>query len=155
ENLPVDKITLVESGRVMSCKILDEGTEVVKVQRTMSSGVGGQMPIRRDAISRIEKGKGIGTDFVARWDSAQKGTIANQGEVVSWCKENTLPGQANRVAFTTLRTAPPNTLARAEAGFPADPVKQSEDIAKGGLILYQGRNWKPKELRDKFTGDGF
>jgi hypothetical protein len=155
ENLPVDRITLVESGRVMNCKILEETGEIVKVQRTMSSGVGGQMPIRREAISRMEKGKGIGSDFATRWQSAHSGTIAAQVELLGWCKDNSLPGQARLVAYTILRADPSNTLARTEAGLPADPVKQSEDVAKGGVILYQGRNWKPKELRDKLTGDGF
>jgi hypothetical protein len=155
ENLPVDRITLVESGRVMNCKILDEGAEVLKVSRTLASGVGGQMPIRREAISRIEKGKGIGTEFATRWEAAQKGTLASQVELLSWCKDNTLTGQAKLVAFTILRADPSNTLARTEAGFPADPVKQAEEIAKGGLIMYQGKNWNPKQLRDKFVADGF
>jgi len=155
ENLPVDRVTLVESGRVMNCKILDEGAEVVKVSRIMASGVGGQLPIRRDAISKIEKGKGIGSDFAARWESAQKGTLAGQVELLSWCKDNTLPGQAKLVAFTILRADPSVTLARTESGLPTDPVKYAEELAKGGMIAYQGKNWSPKQLKDKFISDGF
>jgi hypothetical protein len=155
ENLPVDKITLVEGGRTMNCRILDEGAEIVKVSRTLASGVGGQMPLRRESISRIEKGKGVGTEFASRWESAQKGSLATQVELLLWCKENNLAGQAKLVAFTILRADPSNTQARAEAGLPADPVKNAEELAKGGVILYQGKNWIAKELKEKFQRDGF
>src|SRR5205807_5732994 len=59
------------------------------------------------------------------------------------------------VAFTILRADPANTLARTEAGLPADPVKTADEIAKGGMIAYQGKNWNPKQLRDKFVSEGF
>jgi hypothetical protein len=155
ENLPVDKVTLVEGGRILNCKILDEGAEIVKVSRTLSSGVGGIMPLRRDNISRIEKGKGIGTEFAAQWESAQKGSLAAQVGLLVWCKENNLAGQAKLVAFTIVKADPSNTQARAEAGLPADPVKNSEEVAKGGVIAYQGKNWIAKELKEKFLRDGY
>jgi len=49
---------------------------------------------------------------------------------------------------------PSNTLARAEAGLPADPVKNAEEIARGGVIAYQGKNWSAKELKEKLFRDG-
>src|SRR5262249_28497183 len=55
ENLPVDRVTYIESGRVMNCRILEEGAELIKVSPAGASGVRGQIPIRREAI-RIEKG---------------------------------------------------------------------------------------------------
>lgn len=154
ENLPVDKVTLTD-GRVLNCKILDEGADVVKVSRALSGGVGGQLPLRRDNITRIEKGKGIGTEFTAQWQTARKGSLAAMIELLMWCKSNNLAGQAKLVAFTILKGDPANPQARTEAGLPADPVKHSEDVARGGLIAYQGRNWQPKELRDKFLSDGY
>src|SRR5204862_5138108 len=154
ENLPVDRITYIAGGRVLNCRIVEEGEEVVKVARALSGGVGGQMPIRKDAI-RIEKGKGIGTEFATRWEAARKGALSAQVELLGWCKDNTLPGQAKLVAFTILRSDPSNTLARGEGGLSPDPVKNAEDLAKGGLIPYQGKNWNPKQLRDKFIADGY
>jgi hypothetical protein len=154
ENLPVDRITYIETGRVLNCRILEEGTEVVKVSRALAGGVGGQMPLRRDAI-RIEKGKGIGTEFAIRWEAVRKGPASGQIELLSWCKDNTLPGQARLVALTILHADPSHALARGEAGLPPDPVKNAEELSKGGLILYQGRNWNPKQLRDKFLSDGY
>jgi hypothetical protein len=153
EGLPLDKITLTD-GRVMNCRIIDEGTDVVKVSRTLAGGVGGQLPIRRENITRIEKGKGIGTEFASRWESARKGSLASQVELLGWCKENTLTGQAKLVAFTILRNDPSNTVARAEAGLPADPVKMAEEVSRGGIIVYQGRNWPAKELKEKLLKDG-
>lgn len=155
ENLPVDRITLADGGRVLNCKILDEGTDVIKVARTMSSGVGGQMPIRRENITRIEKGKGVGTEFLARWETTKSGTIASQVELLVWCKENGLAGQAKLVAFTILKSDPSNTQARTEASLAPDPVKNAEEVAKGGIIAYQGKNWNPRELKEKFLRDGY
>jgi hypothetical protein len=154
ENLPVDKVTLAD-GRVLNCKVIDEGVDVVKVSRALSGGVGGQLPLRRDNITRIEKGKGIGTEFTAQWQTARKGSLAAMIELLMWCKTNNLAGQAKLVAYTILKSDPANPQARTEAGLPADPVKQSEDLAKGGFISYQNRNWPAKELRDKFLSDGY
>jgi hypothetical protein len=154
DNLPVDRITYTETGRVLNCRILEEGEEVVKVSRMLAGGVGGQLPIRREAI-RIEKGKGVGTEFAARWETVRKGPAAAQVELLGWCKDNTLPGQVRLVAFTILRSDPSHTLARSEAGLPPDPVRNAEELAKGGLITYQGKTWNPKQLRDKFVADGF
>jgi len=125
------------------------------VSRALSGGVGGQLPLRRDSITRIEKGKGIGTEFTGQWQTARKGSLAAMIELLMWCKSNNLAGQAKLVAFTILKGDPANPQARTEAGLPADPVKHSEDVARGGLIAYQGRNWQPKELRDKFLSDGY
>lgn len=154
ENLPVDKVTLSD-GRVLNCKILDEGADVVKVARALAGGVGGQLPLRRDNITRIEKGKGIGTEFAAQWTTARKGSLAAMIELLLWCKTNTLTGQAKLVAYTILKSDPANPQARTEAGLPSDPVKHSDEVAKGGIIAYQGRNWPAKELRDKFLADGY
>jgi hypothetical protein len=154
EGLPIDKVTLAD-GRVLNCRILDESPEIVKVSRTMSGGVGGQLPLRRENITRLEKGKGVGTEFQSRWETAQKGTMAGLVELLVWCKENALTGQGKLVAYTILKTDPSNTQARAEAGLPADPVKNSEEVARGGVIVYQGRNWPARELKEKFLKDGY
>lgn len=153
EGLPTDKVTLAD-GRVLNCKILDEGTDIVKVSRTLSGGVGGQLPLRRDNITRIEKGKGIGTEFNTRWESAQKGTMAGLVELLGWCKENSLTGQAKLIAYTIVKSDPSNTQARNEAGLPSDPVKNAEEVARGGIIVYQGRNWPARELKEKLLKDG-
>lgn len=154
EGLPVDRITLAD-GRVMNCRILEEGTDIVKVSRTLAGGVGGQLPLRRENITKIEKGKGIGTEFSSRWESAQKGSVATQVELLGWCKENTLTGQAKLVAFTILRSDPSIVPARTEAGLPSDPIKNAEDLAKGGIIPYQNRNWPARELKEKLLKDGY
>jgi len=153
EGLPTDKITMTD-GRVLNCRILDEGADIVKVSRTMSGGVGGQLPLRRENITRVEKGKGIGSEFNARWESAQKGTMAGLVELLGWCKENSLTGQAKLIAFTIVKSDPSNTQARNEAGLPADPVKNAEEVARGGIIVYQGRNWPARELKEKLLKDG-
>lgn len=155
ENLPVDKVTLTDGNRVMNCKILEEGPEVIRVNRTLASGVGGQMTLRRESIAKLEKGRGVGTEFATRWQTVQKGGVPAQVELLGWCKENNLAGQAKLLAYTILKADPSNTVARTEAGLPADPVKNSEEIAKGGVIAYQGKNWPAKELKDKFIRDGF
>jgi hypothetical protein len=154
EGLPVDKLTLGD-GRVLNCRVLEEDVDVVKVSRTVTGGVGGQMSFRRENIARLEKGKGIGADYAVRWESARQGALAAQVEVLVWCKENGLQGQARLAAFTILRTDPSNTQARAEAGLPADPVKNAEDLARGGAIVYQGRSWTPRDLREKLLKDGY
>ena len=155
EKLPVDRITYRESGRVLNCRILEDGADAVKISRTLAGGVGGQMSIRREEIASVEKGKGIGAEFATRWEAARKGALPAQVELLTWCKDNTLPGQAKLVAFSILRADPSNTLARAEAGLPADPVKNAEDLASGSLIVYQGKSWNPRQLREKFVSDGF
>lgn len=152
DSLPVDRIT-TNDDRPMNCRILDEGAEIVKVERRMSTGVL-QLPLRRDNIKRIEKGKGVGAEFPARWESAKKGSIASQVETLVWCKDNNLISQAKLIAYTVVSADPSNTQARTEAGLPADPVKFSEDMAKGGIIVYQGKNWTPKDLKEKFLKDG-
>lgn len=154
EGLPTDRVTLAD-GRVLNCRILDESPDLVKVSRTLSGGVGGQLPLRRENITRIEKGKGVGAEFPARWETAQKGTMAGLVELLVWCKDNALTGQAKLVAYTIVKSDPSNTQARAEAGLPADPVKNSEDVARGGVIVYQGRNWPVRELKEKFLKDGY
>ena len=154
EGLPVDKVTM-KDGRVLNCRVVDEGAEVVKIARALSGGVGGALPLRRENIARIEKGKGVGTEFQARWETAQKGSLAGLIELMLWCKENTLPGQAKLVALTIAKTEPANLQARVEAGLPADPVKNAEDVASGGVIVYQGRNWPAKDLMEKFLKDGY
>jgi hypothetical protein len=154
ENLPVDKVSLSD-GRTLNCKILDEGPEVVKVARMLAGGVGGQLPLRRENITRIEKGKGIGAEFAAQWATARKGSLSAMIELLLWSKTNNLAGQAKMVAYTILKSDPANPQARTEAGLPADPVKQSEEASKGGIIVYQGKNWSPKDLRDKFLSDGY
>lgn len=153
ENLPVDKVSMAD-GRTLNCKILEEGAEVVKVSM-VGGGVGGQLPLRRENITRMEKGKGIGTEFAAQWQTARKGSLVAMIELLLWSKSNNLKGQAKMVAFTILKSDPSNPQARAGAGLPADPVKQSEEAAAGGIIVYQGKNWTPKELRDKFLSDGY
>jgi hypothetical protein len=150
ENLPVDRIVLNEGGRVVNCKVLDEGDENVKVARA-----GGQMSFRKESIQRIEKGKGIGGEFATRWETAQKGGVAPQVELLAWCKENALLSQAKLVALTIVRADPSNAAARIDAGLPADPVKHSEAVASGGVITYQGKNWTPVELKEKFLKDGY
>ncbi len=154
EGLPLDRVTL-NDGRVLNCRVIDEGVDIVKVSRTLAGGVGGQLPLRRDTITRLEKGKGIGAEYATRWAAAQKGSLAAQVEILGWCKESGLPGQAKLAAFSILRSDPSNTLARGEAGLPADPVKNAEEIAKGGVIVYQGRSYPPRELREKFIKDGY
>jgi hypothetical protein len=135
--------------------VIDEGADVVKVTRTVSAGVGGQMSFRRETIARLEKGKGVGADYASRWEIARKGPLAGQVEILVWCKENGLAGQARLAAFTILRTDPSNTQARTEVGLPADPVKNAEDVARGGVIVYQGRSWPPRDLREKLIKDGY
>jgi hypothetical protein len=154
EGLPTDKVTLAD-GRVLNCRILEEGPELVKVSRMMSSGVAGQVPLRRENITRLEKGKGVGAEFATRWETAQKGTLAGLVELLVWCKENSLPGQAKLVACTIVKQDPSNTQARTEAGLPADPIKIAEEASRGGIIAYQGRNWTVKELKEKFLKDGY
>jgi len=153
EGLPVDKVTM-NDGRVLHCRVIDEGIDIVKVARTLSGGVGGQLPLRRDTITSIEKGKGVGADFEARWAATRTGSVAEQVELLGWCKENGLPGQAKLAALTILRADPSNTQARSEAGLPADPVKNAEAVASGAVIVYQGRSWAPADLREKFLKDG-
>jgi hypothetical protein len=154
EGLPTDRVTM-NDGRVMNCRILEESPEVVKISRALSGGVAGQLPLRRENINKIEKGKGIGTEFTTRWESAQKGTTAGLVELLVWCKENALTGQGRLVAYTILKADPSNTQARAEAGLSADPVKNADEVARGGIIAYQGRNWPVRELKEKFLKDGY
>ncbi len=154
EGLPVDRIVFAD-GRPISCKILDEGPEIIKIDRRMASGIGGQQPVRRDNLKAIEKGKGVGAEFPAKWDTAQKGTVAAQVEVMTWCRDNALLSQAKLLAYTILKTDPSNSQARTEAGLPADPVQFASEMSKGTIIAYQGKNWNAKELKEKLLKDGY
>ncbi len=149
ENLPVDKLVLNEGGKVVNCKVLDEGEESVKVARA-----GGQMSFRKESIKAIERGKGIGKEFATRWETVKKDSVAAQVEFLAWCKENALAPQAKMVAYTIVRADPSNAGARIEAGLPAEPVKSAEAGASGGVITYQGKNWTAVELKEKFLKDG-
>lgn len=153
--LPVDRITLLEGARPMDCRILEETPEAVKISRAYAAGVGGQMVFPRERIRTIEKGKGIGAEFSGRWEASKSGSVADLVALLGWCKEHTMPGQAKLVAFTILRTDPSNPQARQDAGLPPDPVKNADELARGGVIMYQGKAWNAKELKDKFQKDGY
>jgi len=154
DTLPVDRIMLSD-GRPMNCRILEEGTDIVRVSRILASGVGGQVPLRRDNIKTIEKGKGIGTDFLTRWEAALKGPVAGQVEVMGWCRENTLLAQMKLVATMIVRSDPSIAQARVEAWLPPDPVRNAEEAAKGNVIAYQGKNWLAKDLKEKLLKEGY
>ena len=154
ENLPVDKIILNEGNRVVHFRILDDGDEAVKIARVLSGGTAFQT-IRRDAIKQVEKGKGVGAEFAARWETAKKGDVAAQVDLLAWCKENALAAPAKLVAVAIVRADPSNASARIEAGLPADPIQHQEAAAGGGVIAYQGKSWTAAELKEKFLKDGY
>jgi hypothetical protein len=155
ESLPVDKVVM-NDGRVLHGKIVEETAELLKLERKFAGGVAGVMPLARPGIKDIQKGKGLGSEFKTRWDEARKGGPAKMGSLLSWCKESTLPLQASLTAYALLADNPGLTEARQEAGFATDPVSRMLEAEKqGGFIAHEGRRWVPKELKDKFLRDGF
>ncbi len=154
EGLPVDRVKM-KDARVIQCRIVEDGAEVVKVERRLAGGVGGFLNLRREEIELIEKGKGIGADWPARWELALKSPPAQQQATWDWCKTNALTGQAKLMALLLLKGDPSIQKARIEAGLAPDPVKFSEDMARGGIISFQGRNWGAKELKLKLLKDGY
>ncbi len=59
------------------------------------------------------------------------------------------------MACLILKTDPGFPEARAELGLPADPVKRAEEVAAaGGAIPYDGREYTPKELKEKLLREG-
>jgi hypothetical protein len=155
EGLPVDRITTVD-GRVLVGRILEETAETVKLERRMAGGGTGLMNLKRPEIKELGKGKGIGKEFGARWQAAQKASVAERSAMLAWCKENSLSLQARFVAFHILRDDPGHAPSRAEAGLPPNPVQVAlEAAAQGGMISYQGRSWTPRDLKDRLIKDGF
>lgn len=153
EGLPVDRVKM-KDGRVIQCRIVEEGADIVKAERRLAGGVGGNLNLRREEIELIEKGKGIGSEWPSRWDLALKSAQAQQQATLDWCKTNALTGQGKLMALLLLKGDPSIQRARVEVGLPPDPVKFSEDMARGGIIPFQGRNWGAKELKLKLLKDG-
>jgi hypothetical protein len=155
EGLPVDKV-LMNDGRVLHGKVVEEGKDVVKLERKFAGGVQGVMPLARPGIKDLQKGKGLGSEFKTKWDEAKAGGTAKMLGLLAWCKESTLPLQASLVAYTILSENPGVPEARQEAGFATDPVSRMLEAEKqGGFITHEGRRWVPSELRDKLLRDGY
>lgn len=155
EGLPVDRLVLAD-GRVMIGRIVEETPELVKLERRTSAGVGGIMPFKREAVRAVEKGRGIGGEFKTKWDSAQKGSVADLSVLAGWCRDNSLALQLQLVAFKMLAADPGNAPARQDVGLPADPVARALEAEKqGGFITHLGRLWTPKELKEKLVRDGY
>jgi len=129
---------------------------MIRLERKLASGASGMMNLKRAEVKEVQKGKGIGREFQAKWQTAAKGTTADQLALLGWCRDNSLPSQSRLVGFRILKDDPGNPLARTELGLPVDPVKAALDAAaQGGAIVYQGRNWVPKELKEKLLKDGY
>lgn len=155
DSLPTDRVTMTD-GRVMNGRIVEETAETIRLERKLASGVGGMMNLKKAEIKELQKGKGIGVDFKARWTQAGQGTPADRLALLEWCRGNALVGQAKLVAFLILTNDPGSPAARAEAGLPANPVQVAAELAaQGGAILWQGKNWAPKELKDRLLKDGY
>jgi hypothetical protein len=154
EGLPVDRILLVD-GRLMHCRVLEEGPEAVKVERRLAGGVAGQTNVQREQIRQVEKGKGVGSEWPSRYELSRRGTAEQRFQSYEWCKANTLPAQAKYLVLLMLHADPSNAKLRAEAGLPADPVKYGEEMSRGGIVTFEGRTWGAVELREKFLKDGF
>ncbi len=155
EGLPVDKVVM-NDGRILHGRILEETGDVVKLERKFAGGVAGVMPLPKPTVKDVQKGKGIGGEFKTRWDAAVKGGPAQLSLVLAWCKESTLPLQASLTAYAILSEDPGRGDARQEAGFTADPVARMLEAEKqGGFITYEGRRWVPRELKEKLLRESF
>ncbi len=155
EGLPVDRITTTDN-RVLAGRILEETAETVKLERKLVGGGTGLMNLKRSEIKELGKGRGIGKEFGARWQAAQKAPVAERSALLSWCKENSLSLQARFIAFHILREDPGHGPSRAEAGLPPNPVQVAlEAAAQGGMISYQGRSWTPRDLKERLIKEGF
>ncbi|HYE98562.1 MAG TPA: hypothetical protein VEJ18_06600 [Planctomycetota bacterium] len=156
ESLPVDKVVM-KDGRILQGKVVSETPETVGLERKYSGGVGGVLPLKKDDIKDLLKGRGVGGEFQTRWQAVAASTSPTDlAPLLAWCKENALPLQASLVAHRLLLVDPGLPEARQEAGLPSDPIQRLLLAEKeGGFILHQGRRWVPSELRDKLLRDGF
>jgi hypothetical protein len=155
EGLPVDKVVM-NDGRVLHGKIVDESDTVVKLERKVANGLSSGLPLQKADIKDVQKGKGLGGDFKARWEAAKKGGPAALGGLLAWCKENSLPLQASLTAYAILTDDPGRSEARQEAGLASDPVARMLEAEKqGGFIPHEGRRWIPRELKDKLLREGY
>jgi hypothetical protein len=156
---PVDKVLLTD-GRVLQGKVLSEDAEGVKFERKQA-GVGGIMPFRREMVKEVQKGKGVGAEFLKKWEEAKKGSVAQLMAFMGWCKDNGMAPAAKLAAYQALLIDPGHAPARGEAGLPLIlkpvPAAAAPAVTGGGgaTITYEGRAWEPMALRQKLERDGY
>ena len=155
KGLPVDKIVLKTGQEVHGIVLGKDANGNLRIERLLSRGRG-VMPYRPDQIKSVEKGKGLGGEFEARWKPAVEGTTAKRLDLMTWCIKYNLESQAKLVAHLILRDDPGHEKARAEAGLRKDPFwLQNQIAAQGKLIDFDGRQWLPRELKVELIQRGY
>jgi hypothetical protein len=156
ENLPLDKVVMNDKREFFG-RIVEETPERVRLEQKRAGGLSGVLPLARADVKEVLKGKGPGGEFRTRWAPAKESASgADLAALLAWCKERSMPLQASLVATVLARREPSRADARSEAGLPVDPVARAVEADKqGGFIPFQGRNWVPRELKEKLLKDGY
>lgn len=157
--LPMDQLTLAD-GRKLTGKILEVTESSVRLERRVSKGVGGVMTFPRSQVREVGKGKGLGGEFKKRWEAAKPGPAAKLEELMAWCRSGNLKIQADMVCHALLVRDPGNAMARRSAQLGMRPIgaaagPDAPPPTTGPTITYQGRQWAPKDLKDKLLRSGY
>jgi hypothetical protein len=75
----------------------------------------GSVPIPKEEIAKVEKGKGSATEFPAQYAEA-KGSLEKLVPLMAWCAEKSLKAEKEFVAYTVLTLDASNERARTAVG---------------------------------------
>jgi hypothetical protein len=109
ENTASD-VVIFKEGRRIEGQIVQETETFVKLRSRF-----GAITIQREEIARIEKGKGAGTEFPAKYADA-KGNLDKLDPLLAWCTEKGLKLEKDYVAYSILTLDASNEKARSAVG---------------------------------------
>lgn len=103
-------VLIWKSGSRLECQIVEETPEAVKVR---APGISTTIP--RSQIQKIEKGKGVETEFPGKYAEA-RGNAEKLDGLLAWCTEKKLRVEKEYVAYQLLTLNAAHEKARAAVG---------------------------------------
>jgi hypothetical protein len=135
----VDRLIFKDGRKPLDCEVVQVTDDFVKVRNRNIA-----VTYPRAEVERIEKGKGVATEFPGRYAEA-KGKPEKLAPLIAWCKEKGLKLEMEYVAYQLLTLDAANEAARAAAGLDrppsssaALPPRTAEDFAERKIDAIAG-----------------
>ncbi len=152
DDLPVDRLVM-QDGRTIDCKILEQTATEVKIERKLSGGVGGKMNFKMEQVKEIHKGKGAGSEFANKLAAAKAVGSPGLVALADWCKEQSLTKQRDYALWLAIRADPGNATTRTALGLGRTPDEKPA-TKSGKIVAFDGKDWDALELKTKLLKDG-
>jgi hypothetical protein len=141
-------------GRRIEGSILEETEAQIKVKARF-----GAIVLRRDEITRIEKGKGSAAEFRVAYEAA-RGRRSELLRLIAFAKEKKLPAQQELAALAVVAQEPADERCRADAGLPRTPFAAGSEasepvISSTDRIEYRGHLYTAAEFRQELKAIGY